>query len=235
MRNSIQYRVWGRAAMFTDPVTKLGGEKCSYHLPTYEALKGITESIYWKPTIVWVIDRVRIMRAVRTQTKGVKPLRYSEGGNDLSIYTYLNDVEYQVGAHFEWNLQRGDLVHDRIDGKHFEIAKRMIALGGRRDIFLGTRECQGYVQPCTFGSGESYYDAIDEIAFGLSLHGLDYPSETGGDMLYARFWNPVVKRSILEFARPEACVVRRPIRSMRTRQFVRGTNFSGIDDFDLLQ
>ena len=24
--------------MFTDPLTKVGGEKCSYHIPTYEAL-----------------------------------------------------------------------------------------------------------------------------------------------------------------------------------------------------
>ena len=37
--------------MFTDPITKIGGEKCSYHIPTYEAVKGILKSIYWKPNI----------------------------------------------------------------------------------------------------------------------------------------------------------------------------------------
>src|ERR1039458_895500 len=32
---------------------------CSYHVPTYEALKGIAKSTYWKPTFVLVIcDRV---------------------------------------------------------------------------------------------------------------------------------------------------------------------------------
>ena len=45
-RTQIEYEVWGRLALFTDPITRVGGEKCSYHIPTYEAVKGITESIY---------------------------------------------------------------------------------------------------------------------------------------------------------------------------------------------
>jgi CRISPR-associated protein Cas5d len=87
-KNTIEFRVWGRFAMFTDPLTRVGGEKCSYHVPTYEALKGVAKSIYWKPTLIWVIDTVRIMKRIRTQTKGTKPLRYG-GGNDLAIYTFL--------------------------------------------------------------------------------------------------------------------------------------------------
>ncbi len=85
-RNSIEFRVWARHALFTDPLTRIGGEKCSYHLPTYEALKGIAKSIYWKPTFIWVIDEVRVMKPIRTQTKGTKPLEYG-GGNTLAIYT----------------------------------------------------------------------------------------------------------------------------------------------------
>jgi CRISPR-associated protein Cas5d len=68
-RNTIEFRLWGRYAMFTDPLTKIGGEKCSYQVPTYEALKGIAKSIYWKPTFIWVIDEVRVMKRIRTQTK----------------------------------------------------------------------------------------------------------------------------------------------------------------------
>lgn len=52
MRNEIQFKVYGRMALFTDPITKLGGEKSSYPIPTYQAMKGIVESIYWKPTII---------------------------------------------------------------------------------------------------------------------------------------------------------------------------------------
>ena len=50
-RNTIEYMVYGDYALFSDPVTRVGGEKTSYHIPTYEALKGITESIYWKHVI----------------------------------------------------------------------------------------------------------------------------------------------------------------------------------------
>ena len=125
MRNSIEFKVWGRYALFTDPVTKLGGEKFSYHVPTYEALKGIVKSIYWKPTLIWVVDSVRIMKPIQTHSKGLKPLK-ADGSNDLAIYTYLADVEYQIRAHFLWNLNRPELSQDRIEGKHYEITRRMM-------------------------------------------------------------------------------------------------------------
>ena len=50
-RNTIEFEVYGPYALFSDPVMRVGGEKTSYHIPTYEALKGIVESVYWKPTI----------------------------------------------------------------------------------------------------------------------------------------------------------------------------------------
>ena len=172
IRNSIEYKVYGKYALFTDPLTKIGGERFSYEVPTYSALKGITEAIYWKPTIIWVIDSVKIMKPVQTQSQGIRPIHYYNGKNDLSIYTYLRDVEYYVRAHFEWNMNRPDLEQDRNDNKHWDIAKRMIERGGRRDIFLGTRECQGYVEPCVFDEGRSCYEDIPERAFGVMLHGI---------------------------------------------------------------
>jgi CRISPR-associated protein Cas5d len=217
-KNTIEFRLWGRYALFTDPLTKIGGEKCSYHLPTYEALKGICKSIYWKPTIIWVVDDVRVIRRIRTQTKGTKPLEFS-GGNTLAIYTFLSDVEYQVRAHFEWNEHHKELEKDRIDGKHFAIAKRMLERGGRQDIFLGTRDCQGYVEPCVFGEGKGAYDDDEEITYGLMFHGFDYPDETGGNELYARFWNPVLEKGILVFEKPENCKYKKLVRQMTAKSF----------------
>lgn len=213
MKNQIEFKVSGRFALFTDPVTKIGGEKCSYHIPTYEALKGVVKSVYWKPTLTWYIDRVRVVKPIRTQAKSVKPLKYG-GGNDLSIYTYLVDVEYQVQAHFEWNEFRPDMAKDRIDGKHFAVAKRMIDRGGRQDIFLGTRECQSYVEPCVFGEGVGAYDDLDELGYGLMFHGFDYPDETGINELHTRFWRPTMKKGIVEFLRPEECDIKKFVRDM---------------------
>jgi CRISPR-associated protein Cas5d len=213
MRNRIDFKVTGRFALFTDPLTKIGGEKCSYHIPTFEALKGVAKSVYWKPTFVWVIDKVRIMRRIRTQSKSMKPLVFS-GSNSLAIYTYLSDVEYQVQAHFEWNEYRDDLADDRDTDKHWHVAQRMVDKGGRQDIFLGTRECQGYVEPCTFGEGQGAYDGYGDLEYGLMFHGFDYPDETGTRELHSRFWRPMMHDGVVEFIKPEDCTVRKFVREM---------------------
>jgi CRISPR-associated protein Cas5d len=213
--NRVEFKVCGKYALFTDPLTKIGGEKCSYHIPTYEALKGVLSSVYWKPTIIWIIDMVRVMKRIRTQTRSAKPIEYG-GGNSLAIYTYLADVEYEVQAHFEWNVNRKDMEKDRNENKHFFVAKRMIDKGGRRDVFLGARECQGYVEPCKFGEGKSDYDDYGEIAFDLMFHGFDYPDEIGKDELHARFWRPKMIDGKIDFIRPEACTIRKVVRAMKT-------------------
>jgi len=227
-RNSIEFKVTGRYALFTDPLTRIGGEKCSYHVPTYEALKGIAKSIYWKPSIVWIIDEVRVMKRIRTQTKGTKPMEFG-GGNTLAIYTFLADVEYQVRAHFEWNEHRSELSADHIDGKHYAIVRRMLDRGGRQDIFLGTRDCQGYVEPCEFGSGPGAWDGAGELAFGLMFHGFDYPDETGDTKLHARFWHQTMTDGVIRFARPEACTIRKFIRAMSAKTFGFGQNLKAVD------
>lgn len=214
MNNSVTFKVRGRYALFTDPLTRIGGEKCSYHVPTYEALKGVASSIYWKPTFTWFIDKVRVVKPIRTEAKSIKPLNYG-GGNTLATYTYLADVEYQVAAHFEWNLLRKDMVDDRVDGKHYSVAKRMIEKGGRRDIFLGARECQGYVEPCVFGEGQGHHDDAGELAFGLMFHGFDYPDSNLELGLHSRFWRPTLRDGVIEFIRPEACTIRKFVRDMK--------------------
>ena len=233
MKNNISFRLWGRYALFTDPVTKTGGEKCSYHVPTYESIKGVLKSIYWKPTIIWHVDKVRVVKPLRTQTKGTKPLVWS-GGNSLAIYTFLHDVEYQVEAHFEWNKHRPELANDRIDGKHFSIAKRMLEKGGRQDVFLGVRDCQAYVEPCQFGDGDGAYDNIDELGFGLMFHGFDYPDETGKDELVSRFWYATMRRGVLEFPRSDECDIRRFIRKMTPKEFGLGENILPVEKEEAL-
>lgn len=234
--NIVEFQVTGMYALFSDPITRMGGEKCSYQIPTYEALKGILASVYWKPTIIWYIDKVRVMNQIQTETKGIRPIKYSEGGNNLSYYTYLKDCKYQVQAHFEWNENRPDLKEDRNKNKHHNIAKRMIEKGGRRDIFLGTRECQGYVEPCKFGNEKGYYDDLAELGFGLMYHGITYPDETYSketkEKMTVNFWNPIMKKGIIEFPRPESCPYHKTIRSMQMKLFEDQTNFTGLKEFE---
>lgn len=234
--NEVQFQVTGDYGLFSDPVTRIGGEKCSYQIPTYEALKGILMSVYWKPTLIWYIDAVRVMEPIQTEVKGIRPIKYG-GGNDLAYYTYLKKCRYQVRAHFEWNDNRPELASDRNENKHHNIARRMIQKGGRRDIFLGTRECQGYVEPCVFGEGESVYDSVPERSFGLMYHGITYPDEayseqTKGQMT-VRFWYPVMKNGIITFPRPEECPLHKTVRPMEMKYFApEEENFTGLKEFE---
>jgi len=231
--NSIEFCVRGRYALFSDPINRMGGEKLTYQIPTYQALKGIIESIYWKPTIQWIVDDLRVMKRIQSQSQGIRPLVYN-GGNTLSIYTYLTSVEYQVKAHFEWNENRPNLEHDRNENKHYYMAKRYMEKGGRRDVFLGTRECQGYVEPCSFGEGEGYYDDYGNIPMGVMFHGYTYPDEAVSEeekgYLTARFWSPVLENGYVKFPRPEICNIRKKVRKAEMIEFdsSRG-NFTPIE------
>lgn len=238
--NFVEFEVSGDLALFSDVLTRPGGEKTSYPLPTYEGLKGILHSIYWKPTIVWVIDDCRIMNRITTERKGIRPIKYG-GGNDLAYYTYLKDVRYQVRAHFEWNDNRPELEPDHNENKHHNIAKRMIERGGRRDIFLGTRECMGYVKPCVFGEGEGYYDNAGEVLYGFMYHGITYADEAvlpeDKGQLTVRFWQPVMVNGVIHFVRPDEIpeAHKRHIREMEIKPFGKEHgNFSGLDEFDFV-
>lgn len=232
-RNTVEFSVTADYALFSDVLTRAGGEKFSYPIPTYESLKGILHSIYWKPTFIWYVDAVRIVNPIRTLRKGVRPINYG-GGNDLAYCTYLCDVQYQVRAHFEWNENRPELAEDRNENKHHNIAKRMIERGGRRDVYLGTRECQGYVEPCVFDEGKSCYKG--EIPYALMLHGITYADEAvcpeDKGKMTVRFWQPVMRDGVIEFIRPEECTVKRCIKEMEIKPFGKmQDNFIGADEF----
>lgn len=237
-RNSIEFEVSARYALFSDPLTRVGGEKFSYQVPTYQALKGIAESIYWKPTFIWVIDAVRIMTKIQTEGKGIRPIKM-DGGNDLAYYTYLKDVRYQVLAHFEWNENRPTLQNDRNENKHHNMALRSVDKGGRRDIFLGTRECQGYVEPCEFGRGEGFYDNYGELNFGFMLHGIDYPDENQrkkkngkpSQDFDVRFHHCSMKDGLIVFPHPnDESLQRRTIHENQPmKEFEIGRNMQSVD------
>ena len=234
--NIVEFSVYGDYALFSDTIMRVGGEKCTYQIPTYEALKGILSSVYWKPTIIWYIDKVRVMNPIRMEVKGIRTMKYNGGGNDLSYYTYLKDCRYQVSAHFEWNENRPELAGDRNENKHHEIAKRMIEKGGRRDIFLGARECQGYAEPCIFGEEKGAYDETPMISFGHMYHGITYSDEAYSEETQGRmtlnFWYPEMKNGIIVFPRPQDCPNHKLLHETKMKIFQeKNANFTGLREF----
>lgn len=116
----------------------------------------------------------------------------------------------------------------------------MIEKGGRRDIFLGTRECQGYVQPCVFGEGEGTYDGFGELGFGMMYHGITYADEAYSDetqgKMTANFWYPVMRDGVITFPKPQECPLHKPLGEMDIKTFhAEQKNFSGLREFGEVQ
>ena len=208
--NRVEFEVCGDMALFADPITSVGGEKTTYSVPTYEAMKGVAKSIYWKPTFIWVIDKVRVLNEIRTEAMGIKLPRINGDGQDLANYTYLTDVRYQVQAHLIWNLNRPEYVQDRNLGKHYGIFVKSVLKGGRLPVFLGKSECCAEVAPCNFGEGESAYDNSGSIGLGYMYHGITYPDEAYSEETRGKYTLDIAPvtmvNGVIEFLPPEKCM-----------------------------
>ena len=140
-------------------------------------------------------------------------------------------------AHFEFNYNRPELEADRDENKHHNIARRMIKKGGRRDTFLGTRECQGYVEPCVFGEGVGAYDDISRLDFGNMYHGITYADEYYNEetrgKLTVRYWKAYMKYGIIAYPKPWECEYTRAVRKMDVKLFdEEHENFIGLKEFE---
>lgn len=133
-------------ALFTRPEMKT--ERVSYDVPTPSALEGMLKSIFWKPAIRYVIDRIVVFNPIRFFT--IKRNEVSEkiaGGNVVKemrgtgsavLYTsenisqrsstLLRDVKYGVEFHFEMTGIRND-GPDESDAKYASIIGRRLQNG----------------------------------------------------------------------------------------------------------
>lgn len=139
--------VEGDYACFTRPEMKV--ERVSYDVPTPSALIGMLKSVYWKPAIRYVIDRIVVFNPIdfmnvrRNEVKDKVPLssvktQMKGGKKDISIYAgstrnqratlLLKNVKYGVEFHFELTGLKSDNA-DEGEEKHYNIIKRRLENG----------------------------------------------------------------------------------------------------------
>lgn len=217
-------KIFGVYALFTDPMTKGGGEKFTYQVPTYQAIKGIVEACYWKPSLYYVIDSIKVINPIKTETKGIlSPMK--NGRKDLNYYTYLRDVEYLVKYHFRWNDNRPELDYDRNEKKHEQILLRSMKRGGRRDVFLGTRECIGYIERIRredFENAKSHYEG-ESISLGIMFHSFIYPDEAYDEKttnaLTSNFHPMIMTDGRIDFIEPQDCAIKHSLGNYTIKNF----------------
>ena len=141
----IKLKVWGDYACFTRPEMKV--ERVSYDVMTPSAARGILEAIYWKPAIVWEIDRIHVMKPVRfdnirrNEVLGkipLAPVKSAFSGKEAVLFKdpndervqrasmVLRDVEYYIEAHFNMTGKAGP--EDTVE-KHYNVALRRMRKG----------------------------------------------------------------------------------------------------------
>jgi len=141
----IKLKVWGDYACFTRPELKV--ERVSYDVMTPSAARGILEAIYWKPAIVWEIDRIHVMKPVRfdnirrNEVLGkipLAPVKSAFQGKEAVLFKnpndervqraslILRDVCYYIEAHFNQTDKAGP--EDTVE-KHYNVALRRMRKG----------------------------------------------------------------------------------------------------------
>ncbi len=205
MSFGISLHVWGDYACFTRP--ELKAERVSYEVMTPSAARGILSAIYWKPQFRWVIDRIRILKPIRTTQirrnelgckistpstavmKGTKEAFLGtliEDNRQQRAATILRDVGYIIDAHVVVLEEDPDV---NSAAKHLEMFKRRASKGQCfHQPCLGTREF-----PAMFALVDAEHpeppceltDSQKNRSFGLMLWDMVYENSPKGNIICA--------------------------------------------------
>lgn len=207
-------------ALFTRPELRV--ERFTYPVPTFGALAGVLRSIYAKPSFYWVPRRVLILKPIRYQNILVNEVKdtiitkrpfVAPERRMQKMQTYLYDLHYIVESHFDWS---GKHTEDEDMVKHMCIFDRSLEAGGRRDVYLGTRECNAVVEPMNtdirrYPARERFDRFADEwhrthhgfnLNVGIMFHSWEWGTGKDGTDT-PMFFGAQVKQSELQYPHPD--------------------------------
>ena len=139
--------VEGDYALYTRPELKV--ERVSYDVPPPGALEGLIKSVYWKPAIRYVIDKIIVFNPIKfvnvrrnelkkmislskvksqMKGKGADPCIYTSEERTQRASMLLKDVCYGIEFHFKPTHIKSDR-DDENDKKHYNIIKRRLEKG----------------------------------------------------------------------------------------------------------
>jgi CRISPR-associated protein Cas5d len=196
----ISLRIAGDRALFTDPREKV--ERGSYHVITPSAARGVLQAIYWKPEMDYEIERIIILRPVKTETirrnelksNATKRTTYIDIAKDRTQRRsrILRDVAYVVEARI--------LIKDDDDfklfNKHREQFERRVSQNQCFSVpYLGCREF-----PATFSFPNLQERSIAwNEDLGLMLYGIDYSDAEKG-VYKPIYFDAIVEDGIINVA-----------------------------------
>jgi CRISPR-associated protein Cas5d len=204
MSHGIKLKVWGSNACFTRPEMKV--ERVSYDIMTPSAARGILEAIYWKPAIIWIIDRIHVLNFIRFENirrnelagklsiavvkramnDNTTPAKPSSKRNVSSGRLILRDVAYVIEAHFSFRAPKMP-----IQGS---IWRPLCAVRARANAFTNHTWDAGISASFALVEGEipsSVHQGNRDL--GWMLHDLDFAHE-----MERRFFRAVMRNGIVD-------------------------------------
>jgi len=210
MGYGIRIKVWGDYACFSRPEMKV--ERVSYDVITPSAARGILDSIHWKPSIKWKIDRIHVLNQIKfgnirrnevndvikkgNINKAIKGKKVDLYQNSNSVRAQrstllLKKVDYILEAHFEMTEKAGP---DDTCAKHYNIFIRRAKKGQcYQRPYLGCREFPADFELLEDEQiPESFYSAETEKDLGWMLWDIDFENDMTPKFFRAKMSNGVI-------------------------------------------
>lgn len=222
MAYGVVVEITGERGCFSRP--ELSVERMSYDCITPSAAVGILESIYWHPSMKYVIDKIHVLNPIEfmtIRTNEVKSkvsasamktaivsngeLPYINTKDDIQqrTSTILTDVHYVVEAHFE--------VDEKKMGKGDSAAKFIAILNRRlqkgqcfQQPYLGLREHPAYVRAYDGDlPPQGFYSHAGEQDLGLMLYGMNFSNAKD---ITPMFFRAIMHNGTIEVSQSEVYI-----------------------------
>lgn len=217
MAYGIKLIVEGDYACFTRPEMKV--ERVSYDVITPTACKGILDSIYWKPAIKWVIDKIIVYNPIefnsvrRNEVKSkisTRNIKKQMNNSDFNITIdtdkertqrntlLLQNVKYGIEAHFEITNKAGS--EDTVE-KHYNIILRRLKKGQCfKQPVLGCKEFYAKFEYVEDNLPESIYFKDKTIDLGYMLFDMGFENDFN-DRTNPIYYRPILKNGVIDLSK----------------------------------
>lgn len=208
MSKEIRVIVEGDYALYSRPECKV--ERVSYDVPTVSAIEGLLKSVYWKPAVKIVVDKLIVFNPIkftnirRNEIKSKIPLSavksQMKGSGSAELYAseqrsqragmILKDVRYGIEFHLELTGLKSDH-EDECEEKHYSIMRRRLKNGQCfRQPCLGCREFSVSKLEIVeeFDLSEIHESLMGDRDLGYMLYGMKF--EDGGKPINGDWDNP---------------------------------------------
>ncbi len=224
MSYGISIIVEGDYACFTRPEMKV--ERVSYDVPTPCALEGMLKSIYWKPAIRYVIDRIVVYNPIeftnirRNEVKKKVHMTAKQMAADTPPDFYTSECRTQRSSMILKNVRYGIHFHFELTGlcsekedecaeKHYNILLRRLRNGQHfRQPVLGCREFAVRSMTLTENLDTDTVDEslLGERDLGYMLYGLqftddDWEHHRFSDKAQAIYYRPQMIDGVIDVAK----------------------------------